>query len=205
VKLYNSIGPNPRVVRIFLAEKGVDVPFEAVDLMGGENRQGPYLEKNPAGQLPCLEFDDGSFLSEITAICEYLEEKHPEPALIGSTPEERAETRMWTRRIDLGVAENIFNGFRFSEGLPLFKDRFRTIPEAADGLKATAQDKLAWLDGQLAGRSFVCGDRFSLADILLFAVLEFGASVGQPMKDGLSWLPEYYERIAKRPAVEASK
>jgi glutathione S-transferase len=80
VKLYTSIGPNPRVVRIFLAEKGVDVPLETVDLMGGENRKAPYLEKNPAGQLPCLELDDGSFLSEVLAICEYLEEKRSTPS-----------------------------------------------------------------------------------------------------------------------------
>ncbi|MBW2314033.1 MAG: glutathione S-transferase family protein [Deltaproteobacteria bacterium] len=205
MKLYNSIGPNPRVVRIFFAEKGVEVPMEAVDLMGGENRQAPYLERNPAGQLPCLELDDGSYLSEILAICEYIDEKHPEPALIGTTAEERAETRMWTRRIDLGVAENIFGGFRYAEGLPLFKDRMRTIPAAADDLKANAQDKLEWLDGQLAGREWVCGDRYTVADILLFGVVEFAGSVGQPLRDGLTWLPGWFERVAKRSAVEASK
>ena len=205
MKLFNSIGPNPRVVRIFFAEKGVEVPMEAVDLMGGENRQAPYLERNPAGQLPCLELDDGSYLSEILAICEYIDEKHPEPALIGTTAEERAETRMWTRRIDLGIAENIFGGFRYAEGLPLFKDRMRTIPAAADDLKANAQDKLEWLDGQLAGREWVCGDRYTVADILLFGVVEFAGSVGQPLRGGLTWLPGWFERVAKRPAVEASK
>lgn len=205
MKLHDSIGPNPRVVRIFLAEKGVEVPVEKVDLMGGENRREPYLAKNPAGQLPCLELDDGTHLAEITAICEYLEEKHPEPPLVGATPEERAETRMWTRRIDLNVAENVFNGFRYAEGLPLFESRIHVVPQAADDLKAIAQEKLAWLDGLLDGRTWVCGDRFTLADVLLFAVVEFGASVGQPMRDGLSWLPGWYERVAKRPAVEASR
>ena len=205
MKLYDSIGPNPRVVRIFLAEKGVRLPVEKVDLMGGENRKAPYLEKNPAGQCPCLELDDGSTLAEILPICEYLEELHPEPPLVGTTPEERAETRMWARRIDLNVAENTFNGFRFAEGLPLFQDRLHVIPAAADDLKAIVQEKLAWLDGLLEGRPWVCGDRFTLADVLLFAVLEFGAGVGQPMKDGLAWLPGWYERVAKRPAVEASK
>jgi len=205
VKLYDSIGPNPRVVRIFLAEKGLEVPTQKVDLLGGENRKAPYLERNPAGQLPCLELDDGTHLAEILAICEYLEEKHPEPALVGATPEERAETRMWTRRIDLGVAENVFNGFRYAEGLPLFRERIHVIPAAADDLKAVAQEKLAWLDGLLDGRTWVCGDRYSLADILLFAVVEFGTGVGQPMQAGLSWLPAWYERVAKRPAVEASQ
>ena len=103
MKLYSSMGPNPAVVAMFLAEKGVEIPVEKVDLMGGENRQAPYVAKNPAGQLPCLELDDGSHLAEITAICEYLDEKYPSPPLIGTTPEERAETRMWTRRIDLGI------------------------------------------------------------------------------------------------------
>jgi len=205
VKLHDSIGPNPRVVRIFLAEKGVELPVEKVDLMGGENRREPYLAKNPAGQLPCLELDDGTHLAEITAICEYLEEKHPEPPLVGATPEERAETRMWTRRIDLNVAENVFNGFRYAEGLALFESRIHVVPQAADDLKAIAQEKLAWLDGLLDGRTWVCGERFTLSDVLLFAVLEFGASVGQPMRDGLSWLPAWYERVAKRPAVEASR
>jgi len=181
VKLYDSIGPNPRVVRIFLAEKGVEVPTEKVDLMGGENRREGYLAKNPAGQLPCLELDDGTHLAEILAICEYLEEKHPEPPLVGTTPEERAETRMWTRRIDLNVAENVFHGFRYAEGKTLFEGRIRVIPQAAEDLKAVAREKLAWLDGLLEGRTWVCGDRFTLADVLLFAVIEFGASVGQPM------------------------
>src|SRR6185436_19317714 len=102
-------------------------------------------DKNPAGQLPCLELDDGSYLSEITAICEYLDEKRPQPPLIGTTPEERAATRMWTRRIDLNIVEPMANGFRFAEGLPLFKDRIRCIPQAADDLKAIAREKLAWL------------------------------------------------------------
>jgi glutathione S-transferase len=90
MKLYDSIGPNPHIVRMFMAEKGIDLPKQTVDLRGGENRQEAHLKRNPMGQMPTLELDDGSFLSEITAICEYLEEKNPQPALIGSTPEERA-------------------------------------------------------------------------------------------------------------------
>jgi glutathione S-transferase len=205
VKLYDSIGPNPRSVRLFLAEKGIELPRQTVDLMGGENRQEAYLAKNPAGQLPCLELDDGSHLCEITAICEYLEERHPVPALIGATPEERAETRMWVRRIDLGILENMANGFRFSEGLPLFQNRLHVIPQAADDLKAVAQEKLAWLDGLMDGNEWICGDRFTLADVLLFAFLEFGAQVGQPLDPKLEWLRGWYERVAARPSVEASR
>jgi glutathione S-transferase len=105
MKLYNSIGPNPRMVRMFMHEKGIEIPLEAVDLMGGENRRAPYTDKNPAGQLPALALDDGTVIAEITAICEYLEDIQPEPHLIGGTPQERAETRMWTRRVDLNIVE----------------------------------------------------------------------------------------------------
>lgn len=205
MKLYTGIGPNPRVVHIFMAEKGIDLPRETVDLMAGENRRGPHLERNPAGQLPCLELDDGSHLAEITAICEYLEELQPEPTLLGTTAEERAETRMWTRRIDLNIAEPIANGFRFAEGLALFEDRVHVIPHAADDLKAIAREKLAWLDGLIEGREFVAGDRYTLADILLFAFLEFGGQVGQPLDPKLDNLQAWYTRVAARPAVEASR
>jgi glutathione S-transferase len=205
VKLHNSIGPNPRVVRIFLAEKGVTLPLVNVDLLGGENRKEPYLSRNPSGQLPCLELDDGSFLSEITAICEYLEEKHPKPVLIGSTPEERANTRMWVRRVDLNIVEPMANGFRYAEGLALFKNRVRTIPQAADDLKAIAREKLAWLDGQIAGRDFVAGRNFTLADVLLFAFADFGATVGQPLDPALKNLSAWRDRVATRPSIEASK
>ncbi|MEE4361521.1 MAG: glutathione S-transferase [Pseudomonadales bacterium] len=203
MKLYNSMGPNPHVVRMFIAEKGMSIPVEEIDLMGGANRRPDFMKKNPAGGLPCLELDDGSHLAEITAICEYLEEKQPEPALIGSTPEERAETRMWTRRIDLGICEPMANGFRFAEGLPLFKDRMRCLPEAADGLKAVVRDKLEWLDGLVAGQTWICGDRFSLADIMLFAFLAFGGNVGQPLPASCTNLQAWYERVSARDSASA--
>ena len=204
MKLYTSIGPNPRVVRMFMAEKGIDIPLEQVDLLKGENRQGPHLSRNPAGQTPALELDDGSYLTEITAICEYFEEKHPTPPLIGSTPEERAKTRMWARRIDINIVEPMTNGFRFSEGLPLFQSRVKCIPHAADDLKAIAQDKLAWLDGLIAGRQFIAGDKLTLADILLFCFLEFGASVGQPLVTSNKNVLALIERLRERPSAAAS-
>jgi glutathione S-transferase len=205
MKLFSSIGPNPRVVRMFIAEKGIEIPVEPVDLMSGENRREPYLQKNPAGQTPSLELADGSCLSEITAICEYLDEKYPEPSLLGATPEERAKTRMWVRRIDLNILEPLTNGFRFAEGLQLFRNRIHVIPQAADDLKAIAREKLEWLDGLMQGNEWICGDSFSLADVLLFAFLDFGSTVGQPLDPKLSWLPGWFERVSKRPSVEATK
>jgi len=154
--------------------------------------------------MPALEMDNGACLAEITAICEYLDEKFPGKSLIGDTPEERAETRMWTRRIDLNIAENMANGFRFSQGLPLFQNRIRVIPEAADGLKATAQDKLKWLDGLMGGKTWVAGDRFTLADVLLYAFVDFGGQVGQPLDPANKNLAAWFERVKARPSAAAS-
>ncbi|MDP2123829.1 MAG: glutathione S-transferase family protein [Parvibaculum sp.] len=204
MKFYNSIGPNPRVVKMFMQEKGIKLPFVEVDLMAGENRQEPYLAKNPSGQSPALEFDDGTVLAEITAICEYLDEKFPGNSLIGTTPEERAETRMWTRRVDLNICEPMANGFRFAEGLPLFQNRMRCLPEAAAGLKAIAQDKLAWLDKLMSGREFLAGKRLTMADILLFGFLDFGAVVGQPINPELKNVSAWFARMKARPSAIAS-
>ena len=204
MKFYNSVGPNPHMVRMFMAEKGFDVPKVEVDLRGGENRREPYLKVNPAGQCPALELDDGTVLAEITAICEYIDEiKKDTPSLIGDTPEERANTRMWVRRIDLNICEPMANGFRFAEGLPLFQSRLRTIPHAAGDLKELAQEKITWLDGLMTGKTWVAGDRFTLADILLFCFLQFGASVGQPINPDNKNIVAWVERVKARAAEKA--
>lgn len=203
MKLYNSVGPNPRVVRMFLHEKGLEVQREEVDILRGENRQSSYLARNPSGQCPALELDDGTILAEITAICEYLEDTHPQPPLIGTSPLEKAKTRMWTRRIDLNIAEPLANGFRFAEGLKMFQDRIHCIPHAADDLKLSVQKKLSWLDQQMQGRQFVAGDRFSLADILLFCFLDFGAQVKQPLNPENENITAWYERVKSRPSAAA--
>lgn len=204
MKFYDSIGPNPFVVRMFMAEKGIKIPAVKVDLMAGENRQQAYTKLNPSGTTPALELDNGSILSEITAICEYLDEKNPTGTLIGNTAEERAETRMWVRRIDLGILEPMANGFRFGEGLALFKDRILTIPEASAGLKATAAKNLAWLDKLMQGKKFIAGNRFTLADILLFGFLDFFSGAGQPIPADLKNINAWYAHMKARPSAAAS-
>ena len=203
MKLFDSVGPNPKVVRMFMAELGVECDRQKVDLMGGENRQAAFLEINPTGTCPALEMDDGTILSEVTAICEYLAEREGGSSLVGESLDDRAVTRMWTRRIDLGITESLVNGFRYSEGLPLFKDRMQTIPEAADGLKSIAQEKISWLDGQLDGKDYVCGERFSLADIMIFCFLEFGGQVGQPLNEANTNIMAWYERVSGRASSNA--
>lgn len=204
MKFYDSLGPNPKLVRMFAAEKGFSFPqIEKVDIMAGANRQEPYLSKNPSGQMPALELDDGRVIAETVAICEYIEEQKPKPALIGENAADRAETRMWTRRVEWKIVQPLADGFRFAEGLPLFKSRIRTIPEAAEGLKATARDGLAWLDGQMAGRDTIVPKRFTLADIVLYAFLEFGAGVGQPIDPALKSLAAWFEKLKARPSAKA--
>lgn len=205
MKLYNSVGPNPHVVRMFAAEKGITLPMIDVDLRAGENRKPPYQDKvNIAGQTPALELADGAVISEITVICEYLEEKHPTPSLIGTTSEERAETRMWTRRIDLNICEPLANGFRAAEGRPMFEPRMKLVgAEGAAELKAIARDRILWLDGQIAGRDWIVPGRFSLADILLFCFLGFGAMVGQPLPEEAGNIKAWFERVKARPSAAA--
>jgi glutathione S-transferase len=205
MKFYNSIGPNPRVVKMFMAEKGVDVPRIEVDLRAGENRQATHLARNPSGQMPTLELDDGCYLAEVTAICEYLEEKHPNPPLIGTTAEERAMTRMWTRRVDLQIVEPMLNGFRAAEGFNFFKERMRLLPQAAADLKTLAQERIAWLDGLIAGRDYIAGDRFTLADILLFCTMDFAATVGQPVDRANKNIAVWFDHVGARPSAEPSK
>ncbi len=200
---YDSVGPNPQVVRVFAHERGIALNSTRIDLRGGENRQPAYMAKNPAGQMPCLELPDGTVLTEITALCEYLDEVSPGPSLIGATPVERAQTRMWTRRIDLNIVEPLTNGFRFSQGLKLFENRIHCIPQAADDLKQIAQEKLIWLNGLMGSNRFICGDRLTLADILLFCFLDFGAKVGQPINPANGWIVAHHAMMAARPSAQA--
>lgn len=204
MKLLNSFGPNPRMVRMFLAERGLKLETEEFDLLGGENRQAAYTARNPGGQMPALELDDGSILAETTPICEYLDEKSPGQSMLGSTLEERYKNRMWTRRVELNITENMYNGFRYAEGLELFKNRLHCIPEAAAGLKAKAQGQLKWLDGLMEGKDFVGGDKLGLADLALYCCLDFTQGVGQTLNPELKNIGSWFQRMDQRPSAKAS-
>ncbi|WP_043110175.1 glutathione S-transferase family protein [Polycyclovorans algicola] len=204
MKLLNSFGPNPRMVRMFALEKGITLDMQEHDLMGGENRQADYKRKNPAGQLPSLELDNGAVIAETIAICEYLDEVNPGKSLVGKSPEEKAVSRMWQRRVELNITEAIYNGFRYAEGLPLFKDRVRCLPEAADGLKTIGKENLQWLDGLMAGKPFVSGDDIRLVDLALYCCLDFANSVGQPLDPSLSNLNAWFKRMDARPSAAGS-
>ena len=205
VLIYDAVSPAPRCLRMFLLEKQLKLPAVTVDVMTGENRESAYLGINPAGQTPALRLDDGSVLAEAVAIAEYLEELHPTPALIGSTPAERAQTRQWWRRVELNITEFIHNAFHYAEGLARFTPRIPVAPEAADGLKRVAQDRLRWLDAMFGEGPYLCGERFSVADIWLYVWLDFGAGVNQPFDHDLPNIGPWFERVAARPSAAASR
>lgn len=204
MKLLNSFGPNPRMVRMFLLEKNITLPFVNVDILAGESRKSPYLEKNPVGQTPGLQLDDGRVIAETVVICEYLEEQHPTPALIGTNALERAEARMALRRMELNATEYLYNGFRFGAGLEMFKDRVRCLPEAAEGLNAKGADGLKLADSLLKGKSFLCGNRLTIGDLVLYCCVDFCASAGFKVSADLTNLHAWLERINGRPSASAS-
>ena len=196
------LSPFCRKVRLVAGEKSIGVSLEIEEPW---RRREEFLALNPAAEVPVWVDDDGGTVADSLAICEYLDEiATAGPSLIGDTATQRAETRMWTRRIDLYIAEPLANGYRFAEGLAMFQTRLHCIPQAADDLKAIAQEKLAWLDGQLGdGREFVCGNRLTLADFLLFGFLEFGARVGQPLNPALARIGAHFGRMQARPCAQA--
>lgn len=206
---FDLFAPNPWIAWIFAQEKGIALERRFVDLFTRENRREPFISRiNPMGELPALELDDGTAITEVTAICEYFEDIRPDPPLIGSTPEERAETRMWVRRIDQNIAWPMGEGFSTEEGRAFFEgDREidgavvkSLLPlEAAAVLKAKSRYRMVWLDGVMRGREFVCGSRYTLADIYLYCFLQFGENHGQPIPEEATWLQDFFTRMKARP------
>ncbi len=190
---------------MFAIEKEIELTYEEVNLIAGENRSDYYLKINPFGVVPSLELPNGEYINESVAICEYLEEERTFPNLVGETPSERATQRSWQRRIELLVSEHIYNAYRFSVGLEIYKDRIHCIPHAAEDLEKAAQKNLMIIDQLIENRTWICGDWFSLSDILLFCALDFGASVGQPIDTGLLNLNVWFATMMTRESVHLSR
>ena len=202
MKIYNSpTAPNPRRVRVFLAEKGVQVPYEDVDIGKAVNRQPEFRKKNPMAGVPVLELDDGTCIAESVAICRYFEELHPEPNLFGVGAKERAEVDMWNRRMEFNLLQPIADSFR--QRHEFFKGRIRQVPEYADIQRLNAEDSLKWLDGELANRKFIAGDRFTIADITAMIAVDFGrvSKIGiQPDQKNLA---RWHTEVSARPSAKA--
>ena len=202
MKIYNSpTAPNPRRVRVFLAEKGVQVPYEDVDIGKAINRQPEFRKKNPMAGVPVLELDDGTCIAESVAICRYFEELHPEPNLFGVGAKERAQVDMWNRRMEFNLLQPIADTFR--QRHEFFKGRNRQVPEYADIQRLNAEDSLKWLDGELANRKFIAGDRFTIADITAMIAVDFGrvSKIGiQPDQKNLA---RWHAEVSARPSAKA--
>jgi glutathione S-transferase len=204
VRLFDSFGIIPRIVRFFLLEKDVEITRHEVDLLLGENRDEEYLKLNPSGQTPALELSDGTIICEGPAICEYLEELFPARPLIGTGAKERAITRMWWRRVELNICQPMILGFYYSEGLQTYRTRMRCIPEAANGMKERGRDGMRWLDGLLSGE-WIVGDPFTIADIHLYGFLDEMSQKGQSIPDECVALSAWLDRVASRRAAEMSQ
>lgn len=204
MKLYTTDrAPNPRAAENIIAIKGMDIEKVMIDLNGGENRGDDFLARNPAGQLPALETDDGQIIAEVAAIAEYLEEVKPDPVLVGNNAAERAHTRMRMRQVDYLVLAPMMYGFRNSEGAAFFESRMRIQPEIGAPMKLNAADGLAWLDTQIAGQDFICGDALRYVDCVFYPLVAMLSKVSQPIDPELKNITAYMQRLSAHEIIGA--
>jgi glutathione S-transferase len=202
MKLYQGIGPNSYRVRIFMAEKGIELPLVNVDLTTGEHRKPEFLALNSLGQIPVLVLDDGTVITESVAICRYLEEFHPVPPLFGTDAVSRGTIEMWNRRIELEVFGTIGNVALHSE--PLFKDRLVQFPAFGATQREAVPGKWTWLDREMNdGRTFIAGEIFSVADITAGVASWLGEFFGMEIPASLSNVQRWKERVGSRPSWNA--
>jgi glutathione S-transferase len=203
MKIYDfAFAPNPRRLRIFVAEKGLKIPMEQVDLATGKNRTPEMLAKNPAGGLPFVELDDGTHLAESVAICRYLESLHPEPNLMGKNSREQAEIEMWNRRVELGLFGAAARAFQHTN--ELFKTRIKQFPEYGATQKEAVAGQLKWLDAQIGNKPYIAGDRFTIADITGEVAVDFAVqAAAAPMDPALKNLARWHQSVSSRPSANA--
>ncbi len=205
MKLYTYNGaPNPRRVHIYLAEKGIEVPFEQVDIMKRANRTAEFMENvNVMGGLPVLELDDGTHIAESLAICRYFEDTQPEPPLFGRDPVERAKVEMWLRRIELNLMMPV--GMVWVHGSPITKSVVgHQISEVAEQNRVVVARYYEFLDAQLAERPYIAGSLFTMADIVALCTVDFAAKLNDlhPAPEQKS-LAHWHESVSGRPSSSA--
>jgi len=202
MKLYCGIGPNSYRVRIFLAEKGIEVLRVEIDLLKGEHKSPEFLKINSLGYIPALELDDGTIITESVAICRFFEETHPRPPLFGTDPVSRAKVEMWNRRAELEVFATVGDYALHTQ--EFFKDRLPQHPAFGEAQRAHAPKKWVWLDSELAdGRPFLAGDAFSIADITGGVAAWLGEMFGIERPDSLKNVNAWLERVRSRPSWNA--
>lgn len=198
--------PSPRRVRIFIAEKGIDIPVQQVDLRNGEHLQPEFRAKNPDCTVPALELDDGTVLSESLAICGYLEAIHPEPPLMGRDPVERAQVLMWNARVEhtglSGVAESFRNHSRGFVGRAVTgSEGFDQIPQLVPRGRRRAELFMETLDKRLADHEFIVGDAFTMADITALVTIDMAAWIKLPIPAACSHLKRWHDSVSARPST----
>jgi len=194
--------PNPRRVRVFLAEKGIEVPLAPVDMSAMEHRSAEIASRNPLQRLPVLELDDGTVICESVAICRYFEDLHPEPALFGRGALGKALVEMWQRRMEFNLLTPVAQAFRHIH--PAMKEwEVPQIPEWGEANKPKAVEFLRLLDGELAGREFVAGDEYSIADITGLIALDFMKPARIQLPDELTNVLRWRAAISSRPSAAA--
>ena len=203
MKLYDlPPSPNARRVRIFIAEKGLDIPTVTVDMMAGENRTEEYLAKNPLGKMPMLELDDGTCICESASICRYLEEIQPEPPLFGGGAKERAVVDMWHRRMELEILIPMIDIFVHTG--EMWKGRVTQIEQVAEVALEKVKAGMEWLDQELADRPYICGDTYTVADITAQCAFVMGkAALGIRIPPELEHLSAWWANVSSRPTARA--
>ncbi len=203
MKLYQSTGaPNPRRVTVFLAEKGIEIEKVEVSIAKGEQRLPAFIEKNPLARVPIIELDDGSFLAETVAICRYFEGIQPEPALFGLDNEDRAVVEMWNRRMEFEIFLNFGSWFRNTH--EFFKGRIPQVPEYGEISRDALVSRMDWLDGELASREFIAGDRYTVADITAQCAFDFFGKILKRLPTAEQKnLSRWYDAVSARPSAKA--
>ncbi|MFY9837941.1 MAG: glutathione S-transferase [Xanthobacteraceae bacterium] len=203
MKLYNhSVAPSPRRVRIFAAEKGINLMLEEVDILAGQSRTPEFLAKNSSGGVPVLELDDGSHLSESVAICRYMEGLHPEPNLLGRDLHEQSDIERWNRRMELELFAAI--GRTFQNTNPIFQDRFRQFPEYGEAQRAIVYQRLERMNRELDGHQFIASDRFTIADITALVAIDIGGRLADiKIAPELTHLTRWHDAVSRRPSAMA--
>ncbi|MBL8772157.1 MAG: glutathione S-transferase family protein [Phenylobacterium sp.] len=203
MKLYGAPmpAPNPRRVRIFLAEKGVDLPETPVNMMQREHKSAEHRARNSLGQVPTLELDDGTCISETVAICRYFDEIHPEPPMFGRTPVEKAQVDMWSRRVEFTVMSPV--GMYWRHAHPFTARLLTQFKDFGESNREHYRNAQGWLDRELADRPFLCGDAYTMADICLLSTVDFATWIGLPLEESNANLKAWHDRVSARPSAAA--
>jgi glutathione S-transferase len=203
MKIYDTAGaPNPRRVRVFLAEKGItNIPLVQVNIGTGENRKPEFLKINPMGGIPVLELDDGTHIAESVAICRYFETIKPEPPLMGVDAKDKAVVEMWNRRMEFEILSMTAASFRNTSDF--FKGRIPQVKEYGEIAKSAALKRLEWLDTVLADREFIAGPRYTIADITALIGIDFGRTTAIKIQENQKNLTRWHQAVSSRPSAKA--